>query len=122
MADYRLILSLIVQGYSYRQIEAMARCSHRAIAKAHSVVKDQSLTTMDQVDALTVDDLDRFFTDGRKSVDGDFVPINVDAVINARVGRKKPPLKVLWARLNIRLFINRAVGACPFHRHGVTTG
>jgi len=34
MADYRLILSLIVQGYSYRQIEAMASCSHRAIAKA----------------------------------------------------------------------------------------
>ncbi|AZU01147.1 hypothetical protein [Brevibacterium linens] len=98
MADYRLILSLIVQGYSYRQIEAMASCSHRAIAKAHTIVKNQSLTTTDQVDALTIDDLDRFFTDGRKSADGDFVPINIDAVINARIGRKKPPLKVLWAR------------------------
>ncbi|SMX79247.1 hypothetical protein BSP239C_01232 [Brevibacterium sp. 239c] len=95
MADYRHILSLIVQGYSYRQIEAMASCSHRAIAKARTVVKDQSLTTTDQVDALTVADLDRFFTDGRKSVDGDFVPIDVDAVITARIGRKKPPLKVL---------------------------
>ncbi|AZT98815.1 IS21 family transposase [Brevibacterium aurantiacum] len=98
MADYRLILSLIVQGYSYRQIEAMASCSHRAIAKAHTIVKNESLTTTDQVEALTVDDLDRFFTDGRKNVDGDFVPIDVDAVINARIGRKKPPLKVLWAR------------------------
>ena len=51
MADYRLILSLIVQGYSYRQIEAMASCSHRAIAKAHTIAKAQSLTTTDQVDA-----------------------------------------------------------------------
>lgn len=98
MADYRLILSLIVQGYSYRQIEAMASCSHRAIAKAHTIAKAQSLTTTDQVDALTADDLDRYFTDGRKSADGDFVPIDIDAVINARIGRKKPPLKVLWAR------------------------
>ena len=98
MADYRLILSLIVQGYSYRQIEAMAQCSHRAIAKAHTIVKNQSLTTREQVDALTIDDLDRFFTDGRKNTDEDFVPINIDAVINARIGRKKPPLKVLWAR------------------------
>ncbi|MCS4592693.1 hypothetical protein KTJ89_06815 [Brevibacterium sediminis] len=98
MADYRLILSLIVQGHSYRQIEAMAHCSHRAIAKAHTIAKDQSMTTTDQVDAHSVDDLDRFFTDGRKSVDGDFVPNDIDAVINARIGRKKPPLKVLWAR------------------------
>ena len=30
MANYRLILSLLVQDYSYREIEAMAHCSHRA--------------------------------------------------------------------------------------------
>src|SRR5699024_8489235 len=112
MADCRLILSLIIQGYSYRQIEAMVQCSHRAIAKAHTVVKNESLTTTDQVDALTVDDLDRLFTDGRRSTDGDFVPIDVDAVINARIGRKKPPLKVLWAR-----YLNTPA---PLRRRGIT--
>lgn len=67
MADYRLILSLLIQSYSYRQIEAMAYCSHRAIAKARAVVEAHSLSTKDEVDALTAEELDRLFTDGRKS-------------------------------------------------------
>lgn len=58
----------------------------------------QSLSSNDQVDALTIDDLDRFFADGRKTSEDDFVPIDVDAVTTARIGRKKPPLKALWAR------------------------
>lgn len=62
MAGYRLILSLFVQGYSYRQTEAMADCTHRAIAKPHTVVKNESLTTTDQVDNVTVDRLYWFFT------------------------------------------------------------
>ena len=102
MADYRLILSLLAQDYSYREIEAMAHCSHRAIAKARSVADTRRLSTKVDVEALSADDLDELFTDGRKSGDTDFVPIDVDAVVRARIGRKKPPLKVLWARyLNI---------------------
>lgn len=102
MADYRLILSLLVQDYSYREIEAMAHCSHRAIAKARTVADTRGLSTKPEVEALSADALDQLFTDGRKSGDTDFVPIDVDAVIKARIGRKKPPLKVLWARyLNI---------------------
>ncbi|MEZ5087524.1 MAG: DDE-type integrase/transposase/recombinase [Tessaracoccus sp.] len=37
------------------------------------------------------------FADGRKSTAEAFVPVDVERVVKARLGRKKPPLKVLWA-------------------------
>ena len=98
MADYRLIMTLLLQQRPYRQIEVMAGCSHRAIARARRVLDAERLSTAAQVEALTVEDLDRLFADGRKTVSGEFVPVDVDKVVAARVGRKKPPLKVLWAR------------------------
>lgn len=98
MADYRLIMTLLVQQRPYRQIEVMAGCSHRAIARARRVLDAERLSTAAQIEALTVEDLDRLFADGRKTVSGEFVPVDVDKVVAARVGRKKPPLKVLWAR------------------------
>lgn len=98
MTDYRFVMGLLVQGYAYRQIEAMAGCSHRAIAKARRVLDEEGLTTREQVDVLTAEDVDRLFTDGRKSVAAEFVPVDIDRVVTARLGRKKPPLKVLWSR------------------------
>ena len=98
MADYRRIMTLLLQQRPYRQIEVMAGCSHRAIARARRVLDAERLSTAAQVEALTVEDLDRLFADGRKTVSGEFVPVDVDKVVAARVGRKKPPLKVLWAR------------------------
>ena len=34
MADYRRIMTLLLQQRPYRRIEVMAGCSHRAIARA----------------------------------------------------------------------------------------
>lgn len=98
MADYRFVMGLLVQGYAYRQIEAMAGCSHRAIARARHVLDDEGLTTREQVNALTAEDIDRLFADGRKSVASEFVPVDIERVVTARLGRSKPPLKVLWSR------------------------
>ncbi|WP_454117629.1 IS21 family transposase [Microbacterium lacticum] len=98
MTDYRFVLGLLVQGYAYRQIEAMAECSHRAIARARRVLDDEGWTTREQVDALTLEDIDRLFTDGRKSVVDEFVPVDIERVVAARLGRNKPPVKVLWAK------------------------
>ena len=98
MADYRLIMTLLVQERAYRQIEVMAGCSHRAIAKARRVLEAEGLSTAAQIEALSVEDLDRLFPDGRRAVSEDFVPVDLQKVMAARVGRKKPPLKVLWAR------------------------
>lgn len=98
MADYQHIMSLLVRGYSYRDVQALEGCSHRTIAKARQILDAERLTTDEQVQALTAEDVDRLFTDGRKTSSGDFVPIDIEAVVSARIGRKKPPLKVLWAR------------------------
>lgn len=98
MTDYRFVLGLLVQGYAYRQIEAMAGCSHRAIARARRVLDGEGWTTREQVDALTLEDIDRLFTDGRKSLVEEFVPVDIEKIVAARLGRNKPPLKVLWAR------------------------
>ena len=60
------------------------------------MLEAQRLSSATQVEALTVEDLDRLFADGRKAVSEDFVPVDVKKVLAARVGRKKPSLKVLW--------------------------
>lgn len=98
MTDYRFVMGLLVQGYAYRQIEAMAGCSHRAIARARRVLDEEGFTTREQVDGLSLEDIDRLFTDGRKSVVDEFVPVDIERVVAARLGRNKPPVKVLWAR------------------------
>src|SRR5690606_20469418 len=54
------------------------------------------------------------FTDGRKPVSGAFVPIDIEAVVAARIGREKPPLKVLWARY----LDTPAAGSGRFYGHG----
>lgn len=86
MTDYRFVMGLLLQGYAYRQIEAMAGCSHRAIARAKRVVDEEGFTTREQVDGLSLEDIDRLFTDGRKSVVEEFVPVDIDRVVAARLG------------------------------------
>ena len=98
MADYRRIMMLLIQQRSYRQIEVMASCSHRAIARARRVLDEHRLSTVADVEGLSAEDLDRLLSDGRKSSAGEFAPIDFDSIVQARVGRKKPPLKVLWAK------------------------
>jgi hypothetical protein len=83
MTDYRFVLGLLVQEYAYRQIEAMVGCSHRAIARARRVLDEEGFTTREQVDGLSLEDIDRLFADGRKSVVEEFVP--VDIVSNAEL-------------------------------------
>jgi len=98
MTDYRQIMLLLLQEHSYRQVTAMVGCSQNTVARARRVLNEHNLTTAAQVETLTPEGLDRLFSDGRKTVTGEFAPINIEKVIAARVGRKKPPLKVLWAK------------------------
>lgn len=98
MTDYRQIMKLLIDQQPYRQIAAVLGCAPRTISKARRVLDDEQLVTIKQIDALTAEDIDRFFFDGRKSVTGEFVPVDIDAIAAARLSRKKPPLKVLWAK------------------------
>lgn len=98
MTDYRQLMLLVLEGRPYREIVARQGCSQRTIAKVRRVLDEQQIDDASLVEALTLDEIDALFTDGRKSVSGEFVPVDIDRVVAARVGRSKPPLKVLWAK------------------------
>ena len=66
VTDYRLVMSLLLQNRSYRDIEAIAGCSHRTIAKAARVCHDHGWTDTTQIDALGAEEIDGLFADGRK--------------------------------------------------------
>lgn len=97
MTDYRLVMSLLLQDRSYRDIEAIAGCSHRTVAKAKKVCHEHGLTATSQVEALSVEEIDALFTDGRKTPSKEFVAFDVAAAVKKRTGKKKLPLRVLWA-------------------------
>lgn len=98
MTDYRAVMALLLGKRSYRQIEDQLGCSHRAISRANHALRSLGLTTAEQVAALTDDELAEIFVDKRTSGQGEFVPIDFDAVVKARTGRTKQTLQVLWAR------------------------
>lgn len=97
MTNYRLIMRLLLAGSSYREIQARCGVAHATIAKARKTLDHHQITTPAQLDGLHDDDLHCLVGDGRMTVAGEFVPIDLDTVIAARTGRKKTPLNVLWA-------------------------
>ena len=97
MTDYRLVMSLLLQDRSYRDIEAIAGCSHRTIAKAKKVCHEHGVTATSQVEALSGEEIDALFTDGRKTPSAEFVAFDVAAAVKKRTGKNKLPLRVLWA-------------------------
>lgn len=97
MANYRLIMHLLLAGSSYRTIQARCGAAHATIAKATKPLDEYRITTPAQLDGYHDDDLAALVGDGRMTVTGEFVIIDMDTVIAARTGRKKTPLNVLWA-------------------------
>lgn len=97
MTDYRMVMSLLLQDRSYRDIEAIAGCSHRTIAKAKKVCLEHGLTATSQVEALSGEEIDALFSDGRKAPSEEFVAFDVAETVKKRTGKKKLPLRVLWA-------------------------
>ena len=95
MTDYRLVMSLLLQNRSYRDIEAIAGGSHRTIAKAKKVCHDQGLSAATQIDALSAEEIDGLFADGRKRPSEEFIGFDVAAIVTRRSGKKKLPLRVL---------------------------
>ncbi|XBH21709.1 hypothetical protein V5R04_00315 [Jonesiaceae bacterium BS-20] len=72
---------LLLQEHSYRQVTGMVGCSQNTVARARRVLNEHNLISAAQVEALTREDLDRLFSDGRKSVSSEFVPMNIEKII-----------------------------------------
>lgn len=98
MTDYRLVMTLLMQQWSYRQIAQRARCSHATVGKAKQICEDHGFETVADIEQLTAEDLELFFIDGRKAASEAFVGFDVARLVKQRTGKHKPPLKVLWAR------------------------
>lgn len=90
-------MQLLLDGSSYRTIQAHCGAAHATIAKARKALDHHRITTQAQLDAYNDDGLGALVGDGRMTVSGEFVTIDMDKVITARTGRKKTPLNVLWA-------------------------
>ena len=61
MPDYKRVMTLLLEGNSYRQIETLLGCSHRTIGRAAKVLATQEWSTVEQVAALTADQIDELF-------------------------------------------------------------
>ncbi|MDP9831588.1 IS21 family transposase [Trueperella abortisuis] len=96
MTDYRLIIKLLLQGLSYRQIQQRCGAAQATIAKARKAIDSHGITSelLESLDDSAITDL---IGDGRLVVADDFVGIDFDVVIKARTGRNKTPLRVLWS-------------------------
>ena len=67
MADYRLIMSLLLKGRSYREVVAAAGCSHRDVPAAKAAIRVHEITA-GQLGVMSEDDLAGLFPDGRSRV------------------------------------------------------
>ena len=66
--------------------------------KARDALVEHDITTREQLRGVADHELADWFIDGRSHAQGDFVPIDFDAVAKARTGRNKVTLQVLWVR------------------------
>jgi hypothetical protein len=67
MADYRAMMTLVLQGRSYRDVVAAVGCSHRAVAAARKAIRDAEIigTGLAQ---MSDTDLAGLFPDGQSRV------------------------------------------------------
>ena len=97
MTDYRAVMDQVLKGWSVRQICSSLRCSHTTVQKARDALVEHNITTREQLRGVADQELADWFVDGRSHAQGDFVPIDFDAVAKASTGRKVT-LQVLWGR------------------------
>ena len=93
MTDYRAVMDQVLKGWSVRQICSSSRCSHTTVQKARDALVEHNITTREQLRGVADHELVDWFVDGRSHAQGDFVPIDFDAVAKARTGRNKVTLQ-----------------------------
>lgn len=71
MADFRRILGLLLQDYSYREVVAVVGCSHRDVATAKRVLDERAVTAAGLA-VMSDSELLEWFPDGRSRVSRDY--------------------------------------------------
>ncbi len=94
MADYRAIMTLVLQGRSYREVVAAVGCSHRDVAAARKVIAEKGITGTGL--ALMSDtDIRGLFPDGRSRLSDRYDVPDFAAVVRSM--RANPHFTVLQA-------------------------
>lgn len=96
MVDYPKVMRLLLEGRSYRQIGALLSVAPATVSKAAKAVEKLGVDSPEQLDMIPADRIAAVVADGRRRVVSEFAPIDFDAVLRARTGRKKIALNVLW--------------------------
>lgn len=97
MTNYRLIMKLLLQGRSYRQIQNLSGAASATISKARKALDSHGITSAEDLAKVSDATISELIGDGRLVVSEDFADIDFEAVIEARRGRDKTPLRVLWS-------------------------
>jgi len=95
VVDHRLILGLLLQGRSYREIADVASCSQRDISRARKVLTANSLS-QSALDALADADLRNLFPDGRSRVSESYEAPEFAQVVKSMKANRHFTLLQAW--------------------------
>jgi transposase len=94
MTDYRAIMTLVLQGRSYRDVVAAVGCSHRDVAAARKTIAAKGITGAGLAQ-MSDTELAGLFPDGRSKVSDLYVVPDFAAVVKSM--RSNPHFTVLQA-------------------------
>lgn len=97
MTDYKHIMKLLLMNTPTSQITALVGCSFSSISQARSVLEEARLDP-GAVTALTAEQIEMPFPDGRRGRRPDLVEPDLAKIVEALKAPKKPTLKVLWMK------------------------
>lgn len=80
MAKHIAIMRLLVKGRSYEQIVAELECSRRMVAAVKKRMDAERITTLDQVQTLSPEQVGQWFPDGRARRSEQFIQPDFEAV------------------------------------------
>lgn len=95
MADYRQIMTLLIQGRSYREIAGQAGCSHREISTAKTVMTVREITA-DRLTAMSDAELHGLFPDGRSRVTDEYEQPDFGRVVRSLRHNRHYTLLQAW--------------------------
>jgi transposase len=109
MADYRLIMSLLLKGRSYREVVAAAGCSHRDVSAAKTAMTVHEITA-GRLGVMSEDDLAGLFPDGRSRVSGEYKQPDFARVAKSMRANRHFTLLQAWRAY--------AAASSPLRRYG----
>ena len=109
MADYRLIMSLLLKGRSYREVVAAAGCSHRDVSAARTAMRVHEITA-GRLGSMSEDDLAGLFPDGRSRVSAEYEQPDFARVARSMRANRHFTLLQAWRAY--------AAASSPLRRYG----